>query len=95
MKVFHHFMRLTIRAAYIFYFFALSKGIDHAQSFLGYILSTNSSFAFDFLQHHVHIRHKRNCDKQMAVVVVEASLILGFRVANLAFLKPDFEFCLF
>jgi len=27
-KVFHQFMRLTIRAAYIFYFFTLSKGID-------------------------------------------------------------------
>ena len=67
-KVFH-FMRLTIRAAYIFYIFALSKGIDHAQCFLGYVLSTNSSFAFNFLQHHLHIRHKRNYDKQKAVVV--------------------------
>ena len=88
-------MWLTIRAAYIFYFFALWKGIDHAQSFLGYVLSTNSSFAFDFLQHHVHICHKRNYDKQKAVVVVEASLILGFRVANLAFLKPYFEILAF
>ena len=37
----------------------------------------NSSFAFDFLQYHVHIRHKRNYDKQKVVVVVEAPLILG------------------
>jgi len=30
----------------------------------------NSSFAFDFLQHHVNILHKRDYDKQKAVVVV-------------------------
>jgi len=30
----------------------------------------NSSFAFDFLQHHVHIRHRRDYDKQNAAVVV-------------------------
>ena len=35
----------------------------------------NSSFAFDFLQHHVYIRHRRDYDKQKAVVVVYASLI--------------------
>jgi len=40
----------------------------------------NSSFAFDFLQHHVHIRHRRNYDEQKAVVVVEASLILGLPI---------------
>ena len=39
----------------------------------------NSSFAFDFLQHHVHIRYRRNYDSQKAVVV-EASLILGLPV---------------
>jgi len=33
----------------------------------------NFSFAFDFLQQHVHILHSRNYDKQKAVVVVEAS----------------------
>jgi len=33
------------------------------------------SFAFDFLQHHVHIRHRRDYDKQKAVVVVQASLM--------------------
>ena len=29
----------------------------------------NSSFAFDFLQQHVHIRHMRDCDEQGTVVV--------------------------
>ena len=40
----------------------------------------NSSFAFDFLQHHVHIRHSKNYDKQKAVVMVEASLIMGLPI---------------
>ena len=35
----------------------------------------NSSCAFDSLQHHLHIRHRRDYDKQKAVVVVWASLI--------------------
>ena len=42
---------------------------------LGTFCRPNSSFAFDFLQHHVHIRHRRDYDKQKAVVVVQASLI--------------------
>jgi len=29
-----------------------------------------NSFAFDFLQHHVHIRYRRGYDKPKAVVVV-------------------------
>jgi len=29
-----------------------------------------SSFAFDFLQQHVHIRHRRDYDKQKTVIVV-------------------------
>jgi len=37
-------MLLTITAAYIFYFFSLSKGIDDTQSFLGYVWSTKLSF---------------------------------------------------
>ena len=41
-------MRLTIRVAYIFYFFTLSKGIDDAQSFLGYVLSTKLFFRIRF-----------------------------------------------
>jgi len=44
--------------------------------FLATFCRPNSSFAFDFLEHHVHIRHRRNYDKQKAVVIVEASLIL-------------------
>jgi len=28
----------------------------------------NSSFAFDFLPHHVYIRHRRDYDKQKVVV---------------------------
>jgi len=35
-------------AAYIFYFFTLSKGIDHAQFFLDYVLSTKLSFIILF-----------------------------------------------
>jgi len=37
----------------------------------------NSSFAFYFLQHHVHICHRRDYDKQNAVVVVYASFNTG------------------
>jgi len=33
----------------------------------------NSSFAFDSLQHHVHIRHRRDYDEEQAGVVVKAS----------------------
>ena len=42
---FHHAMRLTVesRAADIF-FFTLSKDLDNAQSFLGYVLSNKLSF---------------------------------------------------
>jgi len=47
-KVFHHFMRFTIRTAYIFYFLTLSKGIGDAQSFLGYVLPTRVSFRIRF-----------------------------------------------
>ena len=54
----------------MFYFFALSKGADDALSFFGCVCRPNSSLAFDFLQHHVHIRHRRDYDKQKAVVVV-------------------------
>jgi len=55
--------------AYIFYFFTLSKGIDDAQSFLGYVLSTKLFFAFYSLQHYVHIRRRSDVDEQKAVVV--------------------------
>ena len=51
-------------------FFILSKGIDNAQSFLGYVLPTKFFFRIRFLQNHVHIRYRRDHDKQNAVVVV-------------------------
>jgi len=63
-------MRLTIKGDLHFNFFSLSKGIDDVQSFLGYVLSTKFFFRIHFLQHHVHIRHRRDYDKQKAVVVV-------------------------
>ena len=50
---FHHFVRLTIkgslqsRTAYIF-FFSLSKCLDDAQSFLGYVLLTKPSLRIIF-----------------------------------------------
>jgi len=31
----------------------------------------NSSFAFDFFQHHVHIRHRRDYDQHKPVAVVK------------------------
>ena len=31
----------------------------------------NSSFAFDFLQRHVHIRHRRDYGKKKVVVVMK------------------------
>jgi len=37
----------------------------------------SSSFAFDFLQHNVHIHRRRDYDKQKAVVVVYASFNTG------------------
>jgi len=46
--LFHHFVRLIIRAAYIFYLFKLSKGIDDFQPFLGCALSTKLSFRIPF-----------------------------------------------
>ena len=62
---------LQSRAAYIFYSFTLSQDINDAQSFLGKFCRPNYYSAFDFLQHHVHIRHKRGYDKKTTVVVVQ------------------------
>jgi len=42
----------------------------------------NSFFAFDILQHHVHIRHRKGYDKQKALVVVLSVSIINNRVAN-------------
>jgi len=41
-------MRLTIKGGLYFLFFALSKGMDDAQSFLGYVLSTKLFFRIQF-----------------------------------------------
>ena len=59
----------SFHAAYIFYSFTLSKGMTLSLSLVTFC-RLNSSFAFDFLQHHVHIRHRRDYDQQKAVVVV-------------------------
>ena len=41
-------------------------------SLAGYVFFQHSHFAFYSLQHHVHIRHRRDYDEQKAVVVVLA-----------------------
>jgi len=41
-------MRLIIKGGLRFYFFTLSKAIDHSQSFLSYVLSTKLSFHIPF-----------------------------------------------
>jgi len=61
---------LQSRAAYIFYFFTVLQDINHAQSFLGCVFFEQALFTFYSLQHHVHIRHRRDSDQQKAVVVV-------------------------
>jgi len=43
----------------------------------------NFFFAFDFLQHHVHIRHRRDYDKQKAVAI---SLIIACSLHAYTFL---------
>jgi len=67
---FHHFVRLTTRGGFLFCFFTLSKGIDVAQSFLGYVLSTKLFFRILFSSASRAIRHRRDYDKQKALVVV-------------------------
>jgi len=43
----------------------LSKAIDDAQYFLGYVFfQPNSLFTFYSLQYHVHIRHRKDYDEQ-------------------------------
>jgi len=64
-------MRLAIKGGSHFLFFYFIE--RHMMTFslsLATFCRTNSSFAFDFLQQHVHIRHKEDCDEQKAVVVV-------------------------
>jgi len=63
-------MRLTLKGG-LHFFFTLSKALSHAHSVLDCISSRpNSLFTLNSLQHHVHIRHRRDYDEQKAVVVV-------------------------
>jgi len=50
-------MRLTIKDG--LHFFSLTFSLS-----LATFSRPNYSFAFDFLQHHVHIRHRRDFDKK-------------------------------
>jgi len=45
---FHDFMRLTIIVDLPFLFFSLSKSMNNAQSFLGYVFSTKLLFRLRF-----------------------------------------------
>jgi len=56
--------------AYIFYFFTLSKGIDDAQSFLGYVLLTKFFSRIRFSSASRAHPSQEGYDKQKAVVVV-------------------------
>jgi len=61
----------SFRAACIFCVISLPKGIDDAQSFLGYaVCRKNSLFTFYSLEHHMYILHMRDYAKQKADVVV-------------------------
>jgi len=64
---------IYLRAAYIFCFFTLSKGVDDAQSFLGYILST-SLYVFThsiLFRIKCTLRHRRYYDEQEAAAAMK------------------------
>jgi len=63
-------MRLTIKGGLHLLFFTLSKGIDDAQSFLGYVLSTKFLFRIRFSSASRARPSQEGYDKQNAVVVV-------------------------
>jgi len=63
-------MRLKIKAAYIFYFFTLPKGLEDAQSFLDYVLSTKRFFRIRFSSASRAHPSQGDVDKEKAVVVV-------------------------
>jgi len=78
---FHHFVRLTIkiglqsRAAYIILFLYVVESYRQRSFFPWlYFFQSKSLFTFCSLQHHVHIRHRRDYDEQKAVRSGEASL---------------------
>ena len=62
--------RLQSRPAYILISLLHRKVYMTLSLSLATFCRPNSFLAFDFLQHHVHIRHRRDYDKQKAVVVV-------------------------
>jgi len=57
-------------AAYVFYFFILSKGLMTVSLSLATFCRPNTYFAFSSLQYHVYIHQRRDYDKQKAIVVV-------------------------
>jgi len=64
-------MQLKMKGCLHFLFFVLYRKVYMTLSLsLATFCRPNSSFAFDFVQHDVHIRHRRDYDKQKAVVVV-------------------------
>jgi len=71
-------VRLTIKSDLFLYFFTLSKGIDDAQSFLGYsyVFFEKTLFSFHILFSSASciLRHRRDYNEQKAVVMVQASL---------------------
>jgi len=60
-------MRLKIKGGLRVYFFTLSKRMSWIR-FVGQIILSHSIFLS--ITTHVHIRHRRDYDKQKAVVVV-------------------------
>ena len=62
---------LKSKLAYILIFLLYRKVQMTLSLPLAMFCRPNSSFAIDFLQHHVHIRHRRDYDKQKAVVEVK------------------------
>jgi len=62
---------LRSSAAFIFYFFTLSKDIDDAPAFLGYVIFEQNLFSQSILFSIMcSLRCRRNYDKQQSVVVV-------------------------
>jgi len=56
-------MRLTIKGGLRFILLLYRKVLMTLSLSLATFFRPNSFFAFDFLQHHVHIRHRRDYGK--------------------------------
>jgi len=80
MKFFLHFVRLTIRGVTFFVSLLYRKAQMTLRLSLAKFCRPSSSFAFNFLQHDVHIHRRRDYDKQKEVVVMYASFNTG--IAN-------------